>query len=245
MRVILALPAYNEEQNLPRVLESFREQMSSGGYAAAVVVVDDGSTDRTRQLAEAWARILPVHLIVHPSNCGLGETIRDGLRLAAELAQPEDVIVTMDADNTHPVRLIPDMVRLIQAGCDLVIASRYRRGAAVTGLNPLRHLMSLGARLVFTLGFPISGVRDYTSGFRAYRPSLLQRAFTIYGDGLATERGFASMAEILLRISKLKPRIVEVPLVLSYEKKGGASKMRVARTVLSTLRMVLRVRCGG
>jgi dolichol-phosphate mannosyltransferase len=209
--VLLALPAHNEEQALPGLLESFRAEMNAAGYAGVVVVVDDGSTDGTRRVAQELARMLPLDLVVDPSNRGLGETIRDGLRRAAELAQPGDLIVTMDADNTHTASLIPDMVRLIQAGNDLVIASRYRPGAGVTGLSAFRRWMSLGARLVFMLGSPISGVRDYTSAFRAYRPSLLQQALARYGDGLVTEPGFASMAEILLRISKMNPRIVEVP----------------------------------
>jgi dolichol-phosphate mannosyltransferase len=155
------------------------------------------------------------------------------------------VIVTMDADHTHPPWLIPEMARRIEAGYDVVIASRYRRGARVTGLSPFRHLMSFGARVLFALVLPTRGVRDYTSGFRAYRPPVLQQAFAIYGDELVTERGFACMAEILLKIRSMNIRICEVPLVLMYDQKVGASKMKVAKTVVNTLRMMVRFRTGN
>ena len=219
--------------------------MRLAGLASAAVIVDDGSTDNTRAILEQWAPVMGINIVVHQRNRGLGETIRDALYRAAELAAPDDVIITMDADNTHPPSLIPEMVRRIQAGDDLVIASRYRGGAKVVGLSPWRHLMSYGARILFTAVFPIRGVRDYTSGFRAYRPAVLQRAVVVYGGTFVSERGFSCMAEILLKLSKLGLKISEVPMILNYDQKGGPSKMKVAKTVSTTLKLMARLRLAG
>jgi len=134
------------------------------------------------------------------------------------------------------------MVGAIAGGSDIVIASRYRRGSRVVGLSKFRHLMSIGARLLFQVTFPMKGVRDYTCGFRAYRASLLKRAFARYGKSLAQERGFAAMAEILLRLNSMRPAFSEVPMVLRYDFKSGDSKMRVGATVMKTLRMMRRLR---
>lgn len=242
MKIFLALPAYNEEQGLPHLLEAFQREVALPGHPVRVVIVDDGSKDGTRRVIEDWSSRMPIDLVIHRVNRGLGETILHALQRAAELAAPEDVIVTMDADNTHSPALIPQMVRQLEAGSQVVIASRYRRGSAVVGLNAFRHLMSFGARLLFRIVFPLRGVRDYTCGFRAYRAELLQRAFMLYGTSLVTERSFASMAEVLLKLGKMGARMSEVPMVLRYDQKQSASKMRVARTVFNTLRLLARNR---
>lgn len=243
MKIFFALPAYNEEEGLPKLLEAFRAQMEASEYAYQVVIVDDGSTDRTLDVVREWSARIPIDLVKHEKNAGLGETIQDALYRAAELAGPDDIVVTMDADNTHPPEIIPGMVQAIGEGADVVIASRYRPGARVVGLSPLRKFMSQGARVLFQIVFPIPGVRDYTCGFRAYRASVLKAAFAKYGRRLAEEKGFASMAEILLKVSKLEGiTFREVPMVLRYDLKGGASKMRVGSTVMKTLRMMKRLR---
>jgi dolichol-phosphate mannosyltransferase len=244
MVIWLAVAAYNEEQGLLHVLDRFRRQAEAAGYDARVVVVDDGSTDGTFQAAERW-EALPVELIRHPVNRGLGESIQDALSAAARLAAPSDLIVTMDADNTHPPELIPAMVQCIEAGCDVVVASRYRRGSRVVGLGKMRHLLCYGARFLYQAFFPAPGLRDYTCGFRAYRAETVQALFQRYGPRPARERGFASTAEILLKLRRLGARICEVPMVLRYDQKGSTSKMRVAATVLTTLRLALRERCAG
>jgi dolichol-phosphate mannosyltransferase len=87
---------------------------------------------------------MSIDLIRHPRNLGLGETIQDALYRATELAAPDDVVVTMDADNTHSPELIPGMVAALAGGCDVVIASRFRPGSKVLGLNGFRRLMSHG-----------------------------------------------------------------------------------------------------
>jgi dolichol-phosphate mannosyltransferase len=245
VKVILGLPAYNEEQGLPRLLEVFQREMGSIGLDARVVIVDDGSTDRTYDVAMEWASRLPLDLVRHSENRGLGETIRDTLRKATELAEDEDIIVTMDADNTHDPALIPDMMRVIDSGKGVVIASRYRAGAQVVGLSSIRHVMSLGARVLFQMAFPIRGVRDYTCGFRAYRAGVLRKAFEVYKDSLVTERSFSCMAEILIKLAKMRVDMAEIAMVLRYDQKRGASKMRVASTVFKTFCLVVRTRFGS
>lgn len=242
MRITLALPAYNEEAGLPRVLESFAKALKGSGHEAAAAVVDDGSTDGTARVIEEWAARLPMRVMKHPVNRGLGETIRDALRLALEDSGPDDVVVAMDADDTHPPELILEMLPLLANGCDIAIASRYRTGARVVGLSAFRHAMSYGARALYQTLFPIRGVRDYTCAFRAYRASVLRAGFARYGDALVTERGFASMAELLLKLARCGARVAEVPMTLRYDRKGGTSKMNVARTVAKTLRLMLRLR---
>ena len=245
MQILLALPAYNEENDLPRVLEAFQRYVLAAGYNGQVVIVNDGSTDGTAGVIREWSSAIPIDLIEHPRNLGLGETIKDVLRRAAELAGPDDIIVTMDADNTHSPALIPQMADKLHEGYDVVIASRYRPGSKVVGLGPLRHLMCYGARFLFQVRWPIRGVRDYTCGFRAYRASLLHRAFAESDEELAREKGFAAMAEILLRLRAMGARMSEVPMVLRYDRKTGPGKMRIGRTIIRTLAILARNRSRG
>ena len=207
------------------------------------VVVDDGSTDRTPQILRQFADRHPLDIITHRVNEGLGASLRDALYFVAEHANDDDVVVTMDADDTHPPELLPGMLaRLAHCDCDVVIASRYRRGARTEGLGARRRLMSFGARLLFQIVFPIPGVRDYTSGFRLYRVHLIKQAFDQLGNRFCDRPGFDCTADILLRLAGLGGRFREVPMVLHYGRKGTASKMRVARTVFDTLNLMLQRR---
>jgi dolichol-phosphate mannosyltransferase len=170
----------------------------------------------------------------------LGETIHDGLKRAAELAGPDDAIVTMDADNTQPAALIPRLLDAVNAGSDLVIASRFRPGAKVVGLSLLRRGLTILSSYLYRSLRPIPGVRDYSCGFRAYRGRLMQQAFAAYHGRFITEEGFTCMAEILVKLSALGPVVHEVPMILRYDCKKGASKMPVARTVGRSLHLLLR-----
>lgn len=245
MRVFLTLPAYNEEASLPELLANYEREIYPLGNTGKIVIVDDGSSDGTMNVIQDWSSRLPIEVVRHRENCGLGETIRDGLQHAAELARPDDVVVTMDADNTHPVGIIPEMLRRIADGFDVVIASRYRPGAKVVGLSPFRHLMSFGVRVLFQAAFPIPGVRDYSCGFRAYRAGALKQAWAHYGGRLVTEGSFACMAEILLKLRRMGLRMDEVPMVLRYDQKRGESKIRILQTVFRTLRLMAKSRLAA
>lgn len=244
-RVFLALPAYNEQEALPELLERVGESFADNGLGYEVVVVDDGSTDDTAKIVSQLSFQMPVHLVQHKQNQGLGPTIRDALREAVDRAGERDIIVTMDADNTHPPGLIDRMVRMIHEGCDVVIASRFESGGCAVGVPIERHFLSIGARLLFTMLFPTRGVRDYTSGYRAYRASVIRQGFADHGDDFVSEKGFSCMADILLKLRKQGVLFGEAPLRLRYDRKGGASKMQVFKTIGLTLKLLGRHRFGG
>ncbi len=243
-KVWMALPAYNEQEALPELLERIGEAFADSGMPYEVIIVDDGSQDDTLHIASQWSFQMPIHVVQHPRNEGLGRTIRDALREATDRAGERDIIVTMDADNTHPPGLIERMVHNIGEGCDVVIASRFQNGARVIGVPANRALLSIGARLLFTVLFPTRGVRDYTSGYRAYRAAALRRAFETYGDDFVGERGFSCMSDILLKLRAQGCVFGEVPLRLRYDQKGGASKMQVFKTIWLTLQLLSRRRFG-
>src|SRR6266404_3052680 len=240
MKVFLALPAYNEEKDLPALLESFREVMGNTRRQYQAVIVDDGSRDGTPKVIEEFSSKMSILSVCHVVNLGLGRTIQDALRKASEVGSDNDVIVTMDADNTHSPGLIPQMLEQIDKGYDLVIASRYRQGSKVIGLSLHRQFISYGASALFQLCFPIAGVRDYTCGFRAYKAEVLRAAFALYKDSLVTETGFACMAEILLKLRKMRVKMIEVPMVLHYDLKAGTSKMKVRATIWRTTKLIAR-----
>lgn len=239
-RVIVALPAYNEEVSLPPLLRSFKRlALARPEIDLCIIIVDDGSRDRTAAVAEAAAKSIPVHLVRHGQNKGLGEAIKTGFRAALELStSDEDVLVCMDADDTHPPRHIPSMLEQVDRGADIVIASRYRRGSRQHGVPLFRQLLSLAALVVFSLVLRIRGVRDYTCGYRAYRMGLIRRGMGHYGDRIITRGGFACTDQVLLNLACLGARIREVPFILRYDRKRGASKIRLGLTILETLHML-------
>jgi dolichol-phosphate mannosyltransferase len=239
-RVFVVLPAYNEEAALTALLPRVQAALQPRSIGYEVIVVNDGSVDGTLDVAQRLGATLPVTIVDHGRNRGLGEAIKSGLLKAASLARPRDVIVSMDADNTHPPDLIPAMLDRIAQGYDLVVASRFAPGGRQVGLRPHRRLLSRGAGTLLKILFPVPGVRDYTCGYRAYSGVIVKRALDVYGPALVEEQGFSCFVEVLLKLRTLNLRATEVPLVLRYDMKEGASKMRILRTIGRYLRLIGR-----
>jgi dolichol-phosphate mannosyltransferase len=233
--VWIVLPAYNEAGGLPALLDAIERAAAPTWHVA---VVDDGSTDDTAAVARARGDRLSLTLLAHPRNLGLAAAIRTGLVHVCRHAAADAVAVTMDADNTHSPHQIPVMVEAVRRGADVVIASRYVRGARQAGVPPHRAVLSAGVGSLLRLRFGLPGVRDYSCGYRAYRVDLLRRALAGYGDRLIESQGFVVMTELLVKLAPFRPRIVEIPLDLRYDRKIGASKMPTSRTIAGYLRLV-------
>lgn len=237
---IILLPAYNEERDIATLLQRIRRAMQAAHFDYTVLVVNDGSTDNTLNLISGLQTEIPIEVLDHGVNKGLGQAMLTGLTRAASLLGDNDVLVTMDADNTHDPGLIEMMDYKIKTGANLVIASRYENGGEEIGLSRLRSILSRGASSLLFFFFPIRGAKDYTCGYRAYQGAFIRRAFQIYGSHLVEERGFTCMAEILIKLGKLNAQVAEVPLVLRYDLKSGPSKMKVMRTILRYFVLISR-----
>lgn len=242
----VVFPAWNEEKVIRPTLLALWQAFRGRDEAYTAVLVDDGSTDRT--VAEARAAVeqsggeLRLEVLSHAQNRGLGAGLRTGIYWVLDHAAEDDLLVTLDADNTHPPALIPDLVQRVRNGADLSIASRYRAGAEVHGVPGHRRALSDVASVLFSTLYPIPGVRDYTCCFRAYRIPLLRRARAVYGDELCTARGFEAVMDLLLRLGPLGMKVSEMGFVLDYGERVGQSKMKILRTIRSTLALLLRRR---
>jgi dolichol-phosphate mannosyltransferase len=244
-RVIIVLPVYNEEQHIAALLCQIDDAMRRDALPYQVIAIDDGSDDGTSLILGTQSKRLPLTIYRHEINQGLGRTIGDGLRIASKMASGHDAVITMDSDETHSPDLIAKMVRMIQQGHDVVIASRYQPGARVIGVSLMRRTLSYGASILFRLVFPTRGVRDFTCGYRAYRGGTLHRAVALFGDSFAATSGFECMVDILLTLRSLGVVFGEVPILLRYDLKQGASKMQIARTIRRSLAVLARHRFRG
>jgi dolichol-phosphate mannosyltransferase len=246
--VWLVLPAYNEERSLPALLERclpVGPELAKRGFDFKVIVVDDGSKDGTIACAKSFEDRLGIEVVPHVVNRGLGAALRTGLGAGLERAPDGDIIATMDADNTHDPMLLGRMVDRLQAGADVVIASRYEPGGEEVGLSPVRRVLSRGASFLLSAVLPVKGARDYTCGYRVYRVSVLRRAMQAWGGRLVEEAGFTCMAEVLLKLGRGGAVVAEVPLILRYDRKVGASKMKVGRTIARYFALSSKLRRGG
>ena len=245
MKVSLVLPAYNEASAVAGVVEG---AVRAG--VDAVVVVDDGSGDGTHEAALDAAVKFPGRVVVvrHEANRGLARALVTGFRRAAEL--DSGVVVTMDADGTHDPEVISELASRVRSGADVAVASRYVKGAAVCSVPLWRRILSRVASLLCRARFGIPGLKDYSSGYRAYGSELLKKALAEYGDGLLSSRGFECQVELVLKLRRLKPDLIisEVPIRLDYGLKAKRSSMRVLATAVGFLGLLLRgvdVSCGS
>lgn len=239
----ICIPAYNEIDNIEKVLFRTGKAMESRDSPYRIIVYDDGSTDGTGDRVEKCSGALPVTLIRGGENRGLTHGLNVLFSRVIELSgEEEDVAVVLEGDNTQSPDQILTMVDKINEGFDVVIASRFQKGSQVVGIPPGRNVLSLGAGLLMKVLFPFRGVKDYTCGYRAYRTSILAGAQRAYGELILEAGDFACTAELLIKLAKLGALIGEIPIVLRYDFKGSKSKMRILPNIISTLKMLMRLK---
>jgi len=245
MKIIVILPAYNEAENIKpliRQIKDIKNQEEKMFEGSKVIVVDDGSSDNTSEIAKKEGKNLDLIIKKHDRNSGLGPAIRTGLKTALEVGNKEDVIVILDADQSQPPRLIPRMVEEITKGFDVVIASRYVPGAVVMGIPYLRKLLSRYASLFMRIMYAIPGVKDYTTSFRMIRVDLLQKLAQSTNNRFYKEDNFVCACEFLFNLWATGAKFTEIPLYLRYDLKKGQSKMNLPKTMAGYLRLLVTLK---
>ncbi len=239
--IVILLPAYNEEESLPHLMPKIQNVFAEKDNDYKVIVCDDGSTDRTLELLNEYQKTMDIEIIVHKINRGLGETSRDLFEKAANITKPNDIIIRLDCDDTHEPEFIPVLIKKIEEGFDVVIASRFEPGGGQKGVSSYRAFISRAANIFMKFFFPIPGLKEYSCGFRAYRASVIQSAITFYGNEFIQLKGlgFTCTLEKLVKLKILGARFGEVPFMLRYDQKVSDSKMVGSITTLGYLMMLL------
>lgn len=247
--IIILLPAYNEEHSLELLLPKIRDTMSEMSEDYLIIVCNDGSGDNTQKQINRFQSEMPIETIYHKINRGLGETSRDLFERAAEVTSDEDIIIRLDCDDTHEPDIIPTMVNKVREGFDVVIASRFEKGGGQIGVNFYRASISRLANLFMKIFFPIPGLKEYSSGFRAYKASKIKEAISFYGNNFIQLKGlgFTCTLEKIVKLKIIGARFAEVPFILRYDQKASDSKMVSSITTFGyfTLALVYHWPWGG
>jgi glycosyltransferase involved in cell wall biosynthesis len=192
MNVVVSIPAYNEERTIERVISDIKHTLK--GYSYKVLVVDDGSTDRTAQLAKKSGALV----VSHPTNLGLAEAFKTEMEHALKINP--DIIVHTDADGQYPAQGIPKLIAKVKEGNQLVLGSRFGRGRYRGGLS--KALGNRAFAIVFS-NLLRTRITDTTTGFRAFTPTVAR---------LPVINTFTYTQEQLIRARNAKLRIAEVPI---------------------------------
>lgn len=223
-RTLVIIPALDEEESLPHVLAALRTELPE----LDVVVIDDGSTDATAQVARAGG----VAVVSLPYNLGVGGAMRTGFRYALRLDY--DRAVQLDADGQHDPTDVVRLLGELDAGADLVVGSRFATGDGHYVVGRTRRT----AMRVMRRAVRIVSGRDFTdpsSGFRAFsRPMLEVFAANYSVDYLA------DTVEALLTAVRSGMRVVEVPVTMRV-RAGGAPSTRNVKLVYHYLRLLVVV----
>lgn len=246
--ITVVLPAYNEEENLEMLVSEWEKHAgklsAEFGLNLKIVAVNDGSRDKTREIGERLENEREIFTLVnHEVNKGLGEAVKTGIVHVLDNCPDSEYTCLMDCDSTHDPRYVFDMLnKQRQSGADVVIASRYQKGAAVKGVSPFRLFTSEGAKYVYSILLGVKNVRDYTCGYRLYKNEILKKTYKKFGGNIIEDSGFTCMAELLYKLYSCDAAFEEVPFELRYDFKKGASKMRVFKTAKDSISLAFRLR---
>lgn len=201
-KVIVVTPAYNEEKTICWVV------LQSLKTVNAVIVIDDGSTDSTAEIAKKCGAIV----IRHKNNLGKGAALRTGFNEA--LKRKATIVVTLDADGQHDPREISKVIQpIIDNKADIVIGSRFLGKSQKMDMPLYRRI---GNRILNFFTFlpgrndNVGGITDSQSGFRAYTSEVL-RELEIKSDNIGVD------SQVLMELAKKNHRIMEVPISCQYK----------------------------
>jgi dolichol-phosphate mannosyltransferase len=235
-RHIFVVPAFNEADNLPRLLADLEKRPALFPAGSRVIVVDDGSADGTADLAEAHEGKLSVEVVRMGTNQGPGAAFRAGFATALAHCDGDEeaLVITLEADTTSNLDSLPTMLAQARTGAHVVLAAWQ-----MVNVSAKRRLLSQGAGFVIRRMLGVEA-QTVSSFYRVYRVSALRAATAHYGEKLIRESGFACKAEILAKLVALRMTVAEVDVELDTSRRVGESKMPIAKTIVAYWRMMAR-----
>ena len=238
--IYVCIPSYDEAPTVGLLLWKIRQVFAAFSREYQLLVLDDGSTDSTAEVLEPYARVLPLTIIRHTDRKGYAASVESLLRNAVELTDrpKRDTAILMHADFAHSPQTIPDLVRRIESGADMVVAEGRLEGQPSQSRQLVRRYAPLLLRGIVT----VPGVRDVVSGFAAFRLVALRNAIRSHPERLLHTDGWAANAELYWRAGRYARRVEALTSVERHDLRHRASRARPWDTAhqLWTARRTLR-----
>jgi glycosyltransferase involved in cell wall biosynthesis len=209
--IYICIPSYNEAPTVGLLLWKIRQVFSEFPREYQLIVVNDGSTDATAEVLEPYTRVLPLTVLTHPSRLGYAASVEASLRMAVERTDrpKRDCAVLMHADFAHGAEFLPELVKQIDSGADLVVAQPKIEGETSRAFRLVRR----AAPLLLRNTVKVRGVSDIVSGYAAFRLVILRNAIRAQPGPLLTTDGWAANAELFTRAAQSARRIETVPAI--------------------------------
>lgn len=209
--IYICIPSYNEAPTVGLLLWKVRKVFADFPREYQLLVVDDGSDDSTPEVLERYTRVLPLTVIRHEGRRGYAGSMEQLLRQAVERTDrpKRDSAVLMHADFAHGPNFIPDLVRRVESGADIVIAQSKLQGEPSRTRRLVRRLAPVLLRGVVS----VPGVSDVVSGFSIFRLVTLRNAFRSQPPPLLTTQGWAANAELYNRTARYARRVETIAAV--------------------------------
>ncbi|MBI4646432.1 MAG: glycosyltransferase [Bacteroidia bacterium] len=233
MTIYFLIPVYNESENIYLLSENLKNVLTEENKY--YVFVDDFSSDNTIELLKKYFDCAAYHIIQKNKNIGPGDSFNKGFDWILKHSNNQNnLVVTLEGDNTSDLLILPNMITISKLGYDLVLASVYAQGGGFTKTTFLRIFISFIANMFFRLFFNIK-VQTLSSFYRVYHIDLLIKIKSRWPE-IIKENGFICMLEILIKAIKSDANIIEVPMILKSDRRKGKSKMKIIKTIFSYFR---------
>lgn len=227
--IYVCIPSYNEAPTVGLLLWKVRQVFASFPREYQLLVLDDGSSDQTAEVLEPYTRVLPLSVIRQPERLGYAASVEALLRRAVELTDrpKRDAAILMHADFAHNTQTIPDLVRRIESGADLVVAQAKLEGEPARSQHWLRRYAPALLRGVVS----VPGVTDLVSGFAIFRLVTLRNAIRSQAGRLLVTDGWTANAELYWRAARYARRIEAVTSVERHDLRSRPTRVHPWETV--------------
>ena len=230
MRVLLIIPAYNEEQNILRVIQKVRDYRVKCPYQLDYVVINDGSGDLTEQVCREHG----IHCISLLQNLGIGGAVQTGYLYAKR--RHYDVAIQFDGDGQHDLESLPQLLKpILSKTCDFCIGSRFLAPSSSAFQSTKLRRIGIKYLSILIRLFSRAKVTDPTSGFRDANAEVIADLADYYPADYPEP-------ESIVQISKMGYLIQEVPVNM-FERRGGVSSIRSWKSLYYMIKVSVAVIC--
>ncbi len=225
--IYVCVPVHNEARTAGLVLWKVRQVFTAFPREYQLLVLDDASTDDTREVLASYAKVLPMTIVTHPERRGYARSLEELLRLALQRTDrpKRDCAITLHADFVHSPESMEDLVKHLESGADLVVAELLEQRGRVS------RALGLARRWTPRL-LRVAGLRDTVSGFLALRLIVLRQALRQDTPQFLRTEGWCASAELVARLAPHARRLDAVPAAARYDLVQRPSRIRPWRQLL-------------